>query len=83
MSNQCDAKLVGVPTGGLHLGYGEVREFNLPHSGWGVVYSTRGPEPGKSQGLRLVPDISIPLTFHEFAAGVDPVLDWLNSEGTR
>ncbi len=64
-------RLVGEPTGGTPNGYGEVRQFRLPHSKLNVQYSTklfRGPERGSS----VRPDIEVPVSSADF---FDPARD--------
>lgn len=67
--------LVGEPTGGSPNGYGEVRQFRLPHSRLNVQYSTRlfrGPERGNS----VKPDIAVGVGSAEFFDPArDPVLE--------
>lgn len=41
LKNQCNALLIGEPTGGKPNCYGEILRFNLPNSKFNVSYSTR------------------------------------------
>ncbi|BCZ46227.1 peptidase S41 [Clostridium gelidum] len=41
LKNQCNAILIGEPTGGKPNCYGEILRFNLPNSKFNVSYSTR------------------------------------------
>ena len=41
LKNQCNAMIIGEPTGGKPNCYGEILRFNLPNSKFNVSYSTR------------------------------------------
>lgn len=70
------ATLVGEPTGGRPNHFGEVRSFRLPNSGATVYHSTRRFEmlPGRD-APSLEPEVRVPVTWADYAAGRDPVLD--------
>jgi hypothetical protein len=69
------ATLIGEPTAGKPSHHGEVKMFPLPRSGLTVMYSTKYfPDPDH-QTDSLVPEIPVELTYADWAAGRDPVLD--------
>jgi hypothetical protein len=69
------AMLVGEPTAGKPSHHGEVKMFPLPRSGLVVMYSTKYfPDP-VHQTDSLLPDLPVELTYADWAAGRDPVLD--------
>jgi hypothetical protein len=69
-------RLVGEPPGGGLNIYGDVRVVTLPASGIVVLISTRYHEraPGDDR-LLLPPDRPVELTWADYAAGRDPVLE--------
>ena len=69
-------RLVGeAPGGGLNI-YGDVRVVTLPSSGIVVLISRRYHEraPGDDR-LAIEPDLPVELTWADYAAGRDPVLE--------
>ena len=69
------AILVGEPTGQKPNAFGEVRNFQLPHSKLTVNYSTKFWKRMDSDPPSLAPDIYVEPTFAEYAAGRDVVLE--------
>jgi hypothetical protein len=69
------AILIGEPTGQKPNAFGEVRNFQLPHSKLTVNYSTKFWQRMEGNPESLAPDILIEPTFAEYAAGRDPVLE--------
>ncbi|WP_265571588.1 hypothetical protein [Sphingomicrobium nitratireducens] len=82
MRRETDAVLVGQPTGDGANHYGETRIVTLPASGWRVIHSSKfwqTGEPGdRSTSVR--PDVALPFTHEDFAAGADPVLRWIKEQ---
>ncbi len=72
-----NAKLVGQPTGARPYGYQDGDSFNLPNSGLMVMYSKRLYRFQDVDGITLLPDTFIPLTFEDIKVGKDRVLDWV------
>ena len=67
--------LIGEPTAGKPSHHGEVKMFPLPRSGLVVMYSTMYfPDPDHHTDS-LLPEIPVELTYADWAAGRDPVLD--------
>jgi hypothetical protein len=68
--------LVGTPTGGRPNSFGEVRTFQLPHSGFTLYYSTkkwtRDPEGDPDS---LEPEILAEPTYADLIAGRDVAID--------
>ncbi len=75
LKDQTQATLAGEPTGGKPNHFGEVRTFTLPHSGLTVFHSTKYFVRVPGNPLSLEPDRRIPITFKDFEAGTDPVLE--------
>jgi hypothetical protein len=70
------AILLGEPSGEMPDSYGEVREITLPNSHWIVRYTTKYfRTPGASNATTFAPDIPVPMSFEDFLADRDPVLD--------
>jgi hypothetical protein len=69
-------RLVGEPPGGGLDMYGDVRVVTLPASGIVVLISTRYHEraPGDDR-LEIVPDVPVEITWADYAARRDPVLE--------
>lgn len=75
-SQASNIRLVGEPPGGGLNIYGDVRVVTLPSSRIVVLISERYHEraPGDER-LEIEPDQSVELTWNDYAAGRDPVLD--------
>jgi len=87
MLNAIDSKrggvtLVGLPTGGNPLGYGEVRSLQLP-SGLIVSYSTRQFQLDGFPGPALFPDIEVGIKSTDYFAGRDPMLEAVLAHSPR
>ncbi len=69
-------RLVGEPPGGGLDMYGDVRVVTLPSSQLVVLVSSRYHEkaPGDDR-LQIEPDVPVELTWADYAAGRDPVLE--------
>jgi hypothetical protein len=69
-------QLVGEPPGGGLNIYGDVRVVTLPSSGIVVLISSRYHEraPGDDR-LQIEPAVPVELTWDDYAAGRDPVLE--------
>lgn len=68
--------VIGEPTGGSPVGYGNVIQFTLPNSRLTGQYSTKafGLQPLIPLGPSFMPDIAIPIRSTDFFARFDPVL---------
>lgn len=66
------AVLVGEPTGGNVVSYGDIQSFKLPNSSFQVTYSTKYFEliPGYKKDS-LYPDVEIKTDFSEYKNGID------------
>ena len=71
------AVLVGEPTGGRPNQYGEIETFALPHSGLTVSYASWYFQTSDPWDARpwVTPDLFVDLTFEDFSAGRDRVLE--------
>jgi len=69
-------RLVGEPPGGGLDMYGDVKVVTLPATGIVVLMSARYHDraPGDDR-LELTPDIPVAVTWADYAAGRDPVLE--------
>ncbi len=74
LQKEAKAILIGGATGGSANGYGEVRSFQLPHSGLSVFYCIKYFEPTDLGINPLMPDITVTHTLTDFVNGVDPEL---------
>jgi C-terminal processing protease CtpA/Prc len=72
-----NARLVGEPTGGNPVAYGEAGMFHLPHSGWPVMYSKRFYRFQANDTPGVQPDIPVDTSFAGMRDGRDDVLDWV------
>ncbi len=72
-----DAIFVGQPTGENPNMYGDPRRITLPKSGISVALSTLWWQDKDPRDRRpaTAPEIAVPRTFADFAAGRDPALD--------
>lgn len=76
---QLNATLVGEPTGGAMACYGDVRQLRLPNMPLIVGYSVQKFvfAEGYEHGEPMLPDVLVELTFEDYRAGRDPVVDWV------
>jgi len=82
LSPSSKAIFIGEPTGGRPNHYGDVRSFCLPNSGLRVQHSTKHFRMWKDDAAdTLAPDISVPVTWADFAAGRDPLLNAVIAAG--
>jgi hypothetical protein len=77
LKQESAAMLVGEPTGGRPDAYDEDRPFELPNSHLVVFVSTRYYRLVQDDAASLAPDKEISLTWQDFNAGRDPVVDWV------
>jgi len=67
LKNQCNAILIGEPTGGKPNCYGEILRFNLPNSKFNVSYSTRYYKLIEDDSMdALYPDKIVEETIDDF-----------------
>jgi len=71
------ATFVGEPTGGRPNHYGEVRTLFLANTGITVGYSTKYFRYSRDDTDSMLPDVIIEPSIASFAAGSDPVVDWI------
>jgi Peptidase family S41 len=83
LRDQASAVLVGEPSGGRPNAYGEDRRFLLPNSRLAVFVSTRYYRLTQEDTPSLLPAKEIDLTWSDFVAGRDPVLEWVLREPKR
>ena len=69
------ATLVGTPTGGNPNGYGEVKQFTLPHSHLVGQYSTKLFSNVTYPGTTVPPDQLVHVTSADWFGGRDPAMD--------
>ncbi|MEA4884533.1 MAG: hypothetical protein VB144_12930, partial [Clostridia bacterium] len=77
LKNSTRATFVGEPTGGRPNHYGEVRTLLLTNTGITVRYSTKHFEYSSEDTDSMLPDVVIEPSIVSFAAGRDPVVDWI------
>jgi hypothetical protein len=72
-----EARFVGEPTEAPPNHYGETQRLVLPHSGITVLYSLLFWQDAGPRDTRpwIAPAIAVPVTFADYRAGRDPVLD--------
>ena len=83
LKQEAAAMLVGEPIGGRPDAYDEDRPFELPNSHLVVFVSTRYYRLVQDDTPGLAPEKEIPLTWREFIAGRDPVLDWVLAQAVE
>jgi hypothetical protein len=76
-SRETNATLVGEPTGARPNGWQEKGEFTLPNSRLTVSVSTRYYRFLDEDLPAVMPHRQVDLTWEDFRAGRDPVLDWI------
>jgi len=81
--NETNATLVGEPTGARPNGWQEKGEFTLPHSHLQVSVSTAYYRFLDEDLPAVMPHEHIPLTWEDFRAGRDPVLEWIVAQPLR
>ena len=74
---QTNATLVGEPIGERPNSYSENDELTLPNSKVVVSYSTRYYQFVENDVPAVLPDVRIDLTWADFRAGRDPILEWI------
>jgi hypothetical protein len=74
---ETNATLVGEPTGARPNGWQEKGQFVLPNSRLTVSVSTRYYRFMDVDAPAVFPHHHIPLTWEDFRAGRDPVLEWI------
>jgi hypothetical protein len=75
--NELHAILVGEPTGARPNAYQENRGFSLPNSHLAVSYSVELYKFAETDTPGLIPDKIIRPDWESYAAGRDPVLEWI------
>lgn len=75
LKERLGAVLVGGPTGGNPNGFGEVKEFELPHSHLHAQYSTKRFSNDRYRGTSVTPDIAVRVTGDDWFSGRDPAMD--------
>ncbi len=75
-----NAVFVGEETSGKPNHFGEVRSFQLPSSNLTVNYSTKYFKRTEEDMNTIIPDISIEMSFSDFAKGIDPVYEWIKKQ---
>jgi hypothetical protein len=75
--NDTNATLVGEPTGARPNGWQEKGQFTLPNSNLQVSVSTAYYRFLDEDLPAVMPHEHIPLTWEDFRAGRDPVLEWI------
>lgn len=77
-----DATLVGESTGGAMACYGDVGTFQMPNMPLIVGYSTQKFvfEEGFEHGEPMCPDVPVEMTFADYRAGRDPVVEWVMAQ---
>ncbi len=72
-----EATLAGRTIGENPNSYQEPREFTLPHSKLTVRYSTKLYEFNRGGENAIHADHEIVVTWEEYKAGRDPVMEWV------
>lgn len=75
-----NAIFVGEETAGKPSHFGEVRSFQLPASGLRVNYSTKYFKRSDKPLSTIAPDVAIEAAFADYAAGIDPVFEWIKEQ---
>jgi hypothetical protein len=75
--NETNATLVGEPTGARPNGWQEKGQFTLPKSHLAVSVSIRYYRFLDEDVLAVIPHQHMPLTWEDFRAGRDPVVEWI------
>ncbi|MBT3319417.1 MAG: hypothetical protein HN948_01385 [Clostridia bacterium] len=78
LAQHTQATFVGEPTGGKPNSFGEVKYLSLGSSGMLIRYSTNYYELiDDDKQSSFIPDILFDVNFRDFAAGIDPCVDWI------
>lgn len=72
-----NARLVGEPTGANPVGYQDADTFQLPFSGWTVMYSKRLYRFQETDTEGVQPDVLIRQDWEQFRAGIDNQVEWV------
>lgn len=72
-----NARLVGEPTGANPVGYQDADTFQLPFSGWTVMYSKRLYRFQEADTQGVQPDVLVAPVWDAFKHGVDNQLEWV------
>ena len=75
-----NACLIGEETSGKPNHLGEIKNFQLPHSGLQVVYSTKYFKYTDDNANTLRPDIKVETSFSDYQKGIDPVFERIRKE---
>jgi hypothetical protein len=78
--NETNATLVGEPTGARPNGWQEKGQFTLPNSHLQVSVSRAYYRFLEEDLPAVIPHEYIPLTWEDFRAGRDPVLEWIMAQ---
>lgn len=78
---ETNATLVGEPTGARPNGWQEKGQFTLPNSHLAVSVSTKYYQFLDEDLPAVVPHRHIPITWEDYRAGRDPVLEWVAAQG--
>ena len=86
VSNAChfrdafDARYLGEVSGGRPNGYQETRAFFLPNSGLSCSVAQEHYIFQEDDTDGIQPDVLLPPRWETYAAGRDPVLEWILAE---
>jgi hypothetical protein len=75
LRDNCNAILIGEPTGGKPNHFGQLSSFTLPHSGLQIAHSTRWFQKIDDDPDSVYPDISVPWRSEALFNGKDEVLE--------
>ena len=75
MRTLCGAVVVGEPTGMAPVHPGQVGVFTLPGTGIGYATSTKIVRASRDTSPALMPDIPAEVSWADFLAGRDPLLE--------
>lgn len=77
------AIFVGEPTGGKPNSFGETVTMELPGTDLALTHSTKYFRQSEVDSDSFVPDFVVELSHGDYAAGVDPVWDYVLSDSRR
>lgn len=81
MGNNRD-RVVGEATGNDTIRYGYSNRFELPNTELGyIVTSKKWALPNVGYEQTIMPDISVPYKLEHILNEVDPIEEWIKSEG--
>ncbi|PIE48428.1 MAG: hypothetical protein CSA40_00470 [Flavobacteriales bacterium] len=75
-----NATFVGEATKGKPNHYGDVKNFELPHSGLRINYSTKYFKRSAVDMNSLEPEVEKEMSFRDYKKGIDPVYDWIREQ---